>query len=261
MSNTGIGLTSSASPAALGPPAPSGDSSPAKVDHATLEMHHTLPAKGGSRVGDLIGRIPFQFNPKEMTISKSAKWERKAARGAPTAGPPEFSGAEPCKLTLEMFFDATGKHDGSVVAAVEKLFSCCVPTEQSRGQNKASPPLVVFVWGTITSFPAFVTQVSAKYTLFDSDGTPLRGVCTVALEEMPGGLPGQNPTSGALAVHRVHRMVAGDNLALLAFSEYGDPNLWRELARYNGIDDPMRMRNGTEVLLPAPEELVMVGVD
>ncbi len=37
--------------------------------------------------------------------------------------------------------------------------------------------------------------------------------------------------------------------------------MWRALARYNGIDDPMRMRNGTEVLLPAPEELVMVGVD
>jgi nucleoid-associated protein YgaU len=262
MTKAGIGLTSSAQAGSPSSPAPSGDdSSSTQVDHATLELHHTKPAKGGSRVGDLIDRIPFQFNPKEMTIAKSAKWERKAARGAPTAGPPEFSGAEPCKLTLEMFFDATGKHDGSVVAAVEKLFSCCVPTEQSRGQNKASPPLVVFVWGTITSFPAFVTQVSAKYTLFDSNGTPLRAVCSVSLEEMPGGLPGQNPTSGALAVHRVHRMIAGDNLALLAFKEYGDPNLWRELARYNGIDDPLRVRTGTEMLLPAPEELAVVGID
>ena len=117
------------------------------------------------------------------------------------------------KLTLEMFFDATSTQDGSVVQAVEQLFSCCVPTEESAGQKKPSPPIVVLHWGQISSFPAFVTSVSAKYTLFNGQGLPIRALVSVAMEEMPGEPFRQNPTSGSQDVRRVHRTIAGDTLA------------------------------------------------
>ncbi len=113
-----------------------------------------------------------------------------------------------------MFFDATAKHDDSVVDAVEKLFSCCVPPDKTRTSKKPMPPLVVFKWGNVTSFPAFVTQVNAKYTLFAPNGVPIRAVCTVNLEEMPGEKSKQNPTSGVFDVDRAHTMIAGDTLAL-----------------------------------------------
>ena len=145
---------------------------------------------------------------------------------------------------MELFFDASGKQDASVVEAVERLFECCLPTEESRGKNKPSPPLVVLHWGKVTSFPAFVTQVSAKYTRFAFDGTPIRATCSLSLEEMPGDPAKQNPTSGGLSARRAHTVTAGDSLASLAYREYGDPTLWRALARYNGIDDPIRLRPG-----------------
>src|SRR3954463_11727003 len=107
-----------------------------KMEKAKLLLFDTKPSGEGGGPGASRGTIDFQFNPKEVTIAKTAKWERKPAKGATKAGPPEFTGAEPCKLTMEMFFDATGKQDGSVVAAVEKLFSCTVPTEASAGQKK-----------------------------------------------------------------------------------------------------------------------------
>ncbi len=243
----------------VGQPSPAGDQSRPQVDKASLQLFETKPADGGSRRGASLGKIDFQFNPKEVTIAKTAKWEREPARDKKSAGPPEFKGAEPCKLTLEMFFDATGNHDGSVVEAVEKLFSCCVPTDATIGKKKSAPPLVVFTWGKITSFGAFVTSVSAKFTLFAPDGTPIRATCAVSLEEMPGDPPRQNPTSGGYAVRRSHHLVAGDTLAHVAYQEYGDARLWRTLAEYNGIDDPLRVRSGTDVLLPAIEDLVGVG--
>ena len=226
-----------------------------KLDKASLTLYDPAPASGGSKAGNKRGAIAFQFNPKEVTIAKTAKWERKTTKGSKKAGPPEFSGAEPCKLTLEMFFDATSTQDGSVVQAVEQLFSCCVPTEESAGQKKPSPPIVVLHWGQISSFPAFVTSVSAKYTLFNGQGLPIRALVSVAMEEMPGEPFRQNPTSGSQDVRRVHRTIAGDTLASVAYAEYGDPTQWRALAAYNGIDDPMRVRTGTTLLLPAPEEL------
>lgn len=228
----------------------------AQVVHATLELYEAQKAKGGSLPGGSVGSIPFQFNPKEVTIAKSAKWESKPAKGAKKAGPPEFMGAEPCKLSLEMFFDAWEEQDDSVVKRVDALMKCCVPTQSTTGTAKALPPLVIFTWGGLTSFPGYVTQVSAKFTLFSPGGTPIRAVCSVNLEEMPGGKGGQNPTSRAVAARRLHTMVAGDTLALLAYLEYGDPAMWRRLAEYNRIDDPMRITSGTSIVLPAPEDLL-----
>ncbi|HEV2088479.1 MAG TPA: hypothetical protein VGR21_09220 [Cryptosporangiaceae bacterium] len=226
-----------------------------KLEHAYLELRD--PPSGGSTAspGPRAGRIDFQFNPKELTLTKSAKWKREAARGAKKSGVPEFTGAEPSKLSLEMFFDATDTMDDRVVKTVEQLFTCCVPTEASRQQKKASPPWVVFHWGGLTGFPAYIKSVTAKYTLFTPSGMPIRAVCTVALEEIAGEPGGQNPTSGALAARTVHTVVAGDSLPLVAYREYGDPTLWRALAEANDVDDPMRLLEGTSLLVPAPEEL------
>ncbi|SDP50166.1 hypothetical protein SAMN04515671_4517 [Nakamurella panacisegetis] len=246
---TALSANAGGTPAA---PMPLGGDNRAQIDRASITVHESKPAVGGAALGAQLDKIDFQFNPKELTIAKTAKWERKPAKSAQKAAPPEFKGAEPCKLTLEMFFDASGKHDGSVVAVVEKLFNCCVP---SSDKPTASPPLVQFHWGPIKSFPAFITSVSAKYTVFASDGTPIRAVCTVSLEEMPGGKGKQNPTSGSLTTKKVHRMVSGDTLASMAYREYGDATRWRELAEFNDIDDPLRIGSGYTLLLPDAEEL------
>jgi nucleoid-associated protein YgaU len=232
-----------------------------QLARAQLRLHEVEPGggQGEAALGTKIDSIDFHFNPKELSLQKSARWERAPARSAPRAGPAEFKGADPCKLTVEMFFDEAERHDGSVVASVEKLLSCCMPTAGTKDTRTASPPLVVFSWGSIVGFPAFVTQVSARYTLFSHDGTPLRATCSVSLEELAGQPQRQNPTSGSLAARRRHTVVEGDSLALLAHREYGDTAMWRALAAYNGIDDPMRVGPGTELLVPAPEDLLATG--
>jgi hypothetical protein len=241
----------------LAAPSAGGSAPRQQLEKASLDMYEAVPRKnGGADLGGAKGSIAFQFNPKELTIQKSAKWERKPVKNSKTAGPPEFNGADPCKLTVEVFFDATAKDSDGVVAAVEQLFSCCVPASAAVGKKKPLPNLVIFHWGRTTSFPGFITSVSAKYTLFSSDGTPIRAVCSVAMEEMPPGAPKQNPTSGVLDVQRSHLMIAGDSLASVAYSEYGEATMWRLLANYNGIDDPMRVSEGTTLLLPAPDQLL-----
>ena len=84
-----------------------------KMDKAQLTLYDPSPsANGGGAPGAKRGSVPFQFNPKEVTISKSAKWERKPSKQSKTASPVQFLGADPSKMTLEMFFDATASRDG-----------------------------------------------------------------------------------------------------------------------------------------------------
>jgi nucleoid-associated protein YgaU len=201
------------------------------------------------------GQITFQFNPKEYTVKKSAKWERKAAKGSKAAVMPEFMGPEPRALDLEMFLDKSESPKGDLVKDVEALFKCLRPTEKSQATKHPSPPWVIFGWGAQISIVAIVKSVSAKFTMFRPDGKPIRAVCTVSLEEVPTDPPPkQNPTSGGLAAIRTHRMVAGDSLTSVAYAEYDDAGLWRALADVNGIDDPFRVAAGTSLRIPSPAE-------
>jgi nucleoid-associated protein YgaU len=244
---------------AAGAPSAAGDGAPPHLAHAFLQLRE--PPKDGAMAspGPERGRIDFQFNPRELSLSKSAKWKREAQRNARKSGVPEFTGADPVKLTMEMFFDATDTMDAGVVRRVETLFTCCVPTEETRQSKKASPPWVIFHWGDLVGFPSVVTSVNARYTLFTPGGTPVRAVCTVTLEEITGEQPGQNPTSGALAARDTHVVAAGDTLESVAYRAYGDPGLWRAVAEANGIDDPMRLPPGSVLLVPAMEELPIGG--
>jgi nucleoid-associated protein YgaU len=224
-----------------------------KLEHAYLQLHE--PSADGSlaKPGAMKGRIDFQFNPKELTLAKSASWSRETNKSK-KSGPPQYKGPQPSKLTLEMFFDASAKQDNSVVKTVEQLFACCVPTEATHQQNKGSPPWVLFRWGTLTGFLAYISSVSVKYTLFTAGGMPIRATCSVTLEELSGESSKQNPTSGGLVPRRVHTVVEGDSLAGISYREYGDPALWRAVATANRVDDPMRLQPGTVLLLPTLDE-------
>src|SRR4051812_24055239 len=129
MSGTPTGLDAGSATASKG--------SQGSLAKAKLELHQ--PSKDGSldKPGDLIDTVEFQFNPNELTLSKSAKWTRPTTGGSTKASPPQYQGPQPSKMTLEMFIDASvffepkRKQDDFVVRTVERLFQCCVPTDAS----------------------------------------------------------------------------------------------------------------------------------
>ncbi|WP_279579545.1 CIS tube protein [Fodinicola feengrottensis] len=173
-----------------------GSTPPDKLMHASLIVMEPPASATTGEPGAQIDEIKFQFNPKELSLTKTAKWKRSDQRNAKKSAPPEFTGSDPAKLQLEMFLDGTEKMDDSVVKTVEKLFQCCVPTAKSNSNTKSSPPWVKFVWGGMHSFPGAITTVTAKYTLFSSSGTPIRALCTLTLEEISGTTPARTPPPG-----------------------------------------------------------------
>jgi nucleoid-associated protein YgaU len=239
-----------------------------------LQLLWPTSAKGA---GGKLPKVNFQFNPKEYSIQKGGSWTSKPAAANEETADPEFTGAEPRSMTVEVFLDATEKstdqspapskkalpgdsivgstYEGAAGTSrllndIETLFSCCRPLKATLGKGKVpSPPFVLFSWGHIT-LHAFVKQVSVKYTLFKPDGTPIRATASLTLQEIPQNVARQNPTSGGLSPMRTRTVVAGDSLASISFAEYGDPRLWRALAEINRIDDPMRLPTGTRLMVP-----------
>jgi nucleoid-associated protein YgaU len=221
----------------------------------------TLP-KASLSVAEGVASTPFlrfRYNPTEYSVSKSARWSRTAAQGAESAGRAEFTGTDPTTISMEIFFDAFEEPAGDVSGDIRTLLSWTQPTEASRAQRRGRPPLLRFVWGTnpvLQSFMGFLKSVQAKYTMFRVDGTPIRATATITLEEYDSGTPGQNPTSGAREGRRAHVVTEGETLQSVAYEEYGQPALWRGLALFNDIDDPMRVAPGSELLIPTAAEAI-----
>lgn len=223
---------------------------PTQLEKATLTIvpasSHPRPSEGQT--------IKFQFNPKEYTVTKTGEWERTNSQAAKEAGPVQWQGPGPKTMSIEIYLDRSDSDTANVLEDTDLLFSCCTSTEKSTSAEKPSGPFVLFGWGNQPKFTAFVKSVSVQFLMFRPNGDPYRAKATVEMEEVGVRTPTQNPTSGALAARRTHTIIDGETLAHVAGQEYRDPTVWRVLAEANGIDDPLRVRSGYQLLVPAAEE-------
>jgi len=218
-------------------------------------------SKGTLRVveGTVSGpsELRFHFNPSEYAVAKSSSWSRPQSRGGRDTGRPEFQGANPQTLSFETLFDDSTTVGQGVAADVNTLLEWVKPTADSIQHQRPQPPIVIFEWGdnpAITSFRGYLKQVQARYLLFDGTGKPLRATANLQIEEVPVEQARQNPTSGAIHGRRSHTIAEGETLASVAWREYQNASLWRGLADFNGIDDPLRVGPGTVLLVPTYAE-------
>jgi nucleoid-associated protein YgaU len=158
---------------------------------------------------------------------------------------------------MEIFLDAWATEGPDVATRVATLFAWVRPTEESIKKKKPQPPILRFEWGgnkALQGFEAYLKTVSAKYLMFDGQGNPTRATASITLEEAPPTVEKQNPSSGAIHGRRTHIVKDGDSLQSVAWQEYDDPQLWRALADFNDIDDPLRVAPGTRLLIPSLTE-------
>ena len=204
-------------------------------------------------------QVEFVFNPSKIEINAGASWEQPTKAGSKKASDPQFKGTTPATMALELILDQwdVRNKSRSVIADVNTLISWTRPTTSARGAKKPQPPKVRLEWA-LPWFDCYVVSVKATYTMFDKTGVPVRATVSLQLKEFGTKDAKQNPTSGSLAGHQSHLVVEGDSLPLLAHRYYEKAEYWRGVAIANGIDDPLRVRPGTRILLPPLENVAVL---
>ncbi len=125
------------------------------------------------------------------------------------------------------------------------------PSASGQNQPQGRPHMYMFVWGNGWSWKCVVMHVTIDFTLFDPDGTPTRAKTHVTLQQVQEGTyKRQNPTSGGEDLRASRVVQPGDTLDLIAYQEYGDPTLWRTIARANRLEDPRSLRAGQRLVVP-----------
>ncbi|HLX34140.1 MAG TPA: hypothetical protein VKR30_02740 [Candidatus Limnocylindrales bacterium] len=197
--------------------------------------------------------LEFKYNPEQFSLSRSADWSDQASHPGQKAGArPTHQRTNPTTVTMEIFFDAFGELLGDVTDDVQTLLDWTRPCPPAKN-GVMSPPLLEFHWGSSNAaqgIQGYLQTVSANYTLFRRDGTPIRATCNLTLIEVPQPETKTNPTSGSRAGFQAHLVIEGETLHSVAWAEYQRPDFWRAIAAFNEIDDPLRVPAGTRLLLP-----------
>jgi len=206
--------------------------------------------------------ITVLFNPTEYTITKTNTWNFKEVQGS-SLPPPEFGGGSPRQISLSLLLDNSVLDESqSVLSITQKLFKMMeVGDGQPPAGSRSSPPYVTFRWGAVDTFKAVCTSLTCTYQLFEPNGDPIRADVKLDLKQAePASTAsansanlGQNPTTRALAGAGMHTVQDGDSLPSIAYRAYGDATRWRTIAEANAIDDPLRLRRGTPLMLPRLE--------
>jgi hypothetical protein len=199
--------------------------------------------------------IDVCFNPKEYSIDKALSWEAsKAHEDAPV---PEFKSPTAMTLTVTLQFD-TYEERVSVrdkyVRRLERLtFMTNGPAKGEKDVKKHAPPRIMFCWGKMT-FRGVINSLGQKYTMFLSDGTPVRAEVALKMQQVDTAaaniedgnmtnLTKKTPTT-------TYTVQQGDRLDLIAANQLGSASRWHEIADLNGIDNPFDLSGYSTLYMP-----------
>jgi len=197
-------------------------------------------------------KVKALFNPNSYSISKSVTWteQRSIAHNAPMI---EFGGGGSRELSLELFYDVTEPINGEKKDDVRKLTDELVALTRIKRDDLGRPPVIVVSWGDDSSskfdfpFTGVITSLRQNFTLFSSEGKPLRATLTLAIKEFLDWEKDKKETDPEFTTRLVKR---GDTLSSIANNVYRDPGLWRVIAETNQIDDPRRLTIGARLAIP-----------
>ena len=241
------------------------------------------------------GVFVASFNPSTFSVNHATTFDEGKETNKGTAAQ-KFKHRNPRSFSVELFFDGTGtspSSKNSSVSQISSLFENSVKgaidrqldaqkkeEENAAKDNKSSqknlvdkqvsdfltvcydvdgtqhkPPFLIFVWGTFY-FAGVLESANVSYSLFSSNGAPLRAKITISAKEHIGEkkineiLRLRSPD---LTQSRI--VAAGDTLANLSQKMYKDPSLYLELAKANNLTNYRKLKPGTELIFPPIEKI------
>jgi len=187
--------------------------------------------------------IEVLFNPTEYQLATSNQFAEVAVPGL---GAPllQFGRGNARTLTMQLFFDTYEKRT-DVRIYTKKIISLL-----AIDSHLHAPPICKFVWGHLI-FICVLEQANQRFTLFLSDGTPVRATMDVTFKEFWDETE-QGGRLQSADFDKTHIVTRGEQLFHLANLYFGDPALWRIIAEENGIDDPLGgLSPGKALRIPA----------
>jgi hypothetical protein len=204
-------------------------------------------------------KIEVQFNPEKYSLTKGVQ---VAEIDIPGLDSPvlQFVRGQNEKITLELFYDTTGSGmvngPQDVRQQTVKIYDLLKINSETH-----APPRCKLSWGDAGQLFSFgsslpsrcvVESVNEEFSLFSPSGIPLRAKLNVTfreyktIEEQLAEKPKHSPDHT-----KVRTVQRGETLSYIAWTVYGDPTQWRQIADANNLANPRLLVPGAQLLIPS----------
>lgn len=175
--------------------------------------------------GETATPIEFMFNPTELKFSRSVAIDQ--APGATTKkgqNQTSFKHPNPYQLTISNIildtYEKQGKERNVLVplkpftdAVAYVKETVAAPAKGSKapaGPKAKRPPIYLFTWGAHSYLRCFIKSCNFRLTMFLSDGTPVRAIIDLTLEQVDN--PQSQPSQSTPNVGKAQRKSGGRTL-------------------------------------------------
>lgn len=204
--------------------------------------------------------ITVMFNPTEYNLDTGANYSNINVPGLD--GPiTQFVSGKQDTLTIQLMFNTyipprynpdSGQMESPSNDEIEDVSSYTKKIyELTRIKGTLHhPPTCTFQWGSL-SFKGVVTDVKQKFTMFLDNGKPVRALVDVTFQSVLDALFSKKSSPWESPDRTKYKVLdESSSLWQLAYEEYGDPDQWKTIARFNKIRNPLDIRAGMTVVLP-----------
>ncbi|WP_372371233.1 hypothetical protein [Candidatus Uabimicrobium sp. HlEnr_7] len=152
-------------------------------------------------------------------------------------------------LSIDLFYHAY-ESSVDIRADIQDIQDLTLPSESSGSIRRR--PECSFNWGEFY-YLGYITEADAKYTMFSSEGKPLRAELGVTFQAI---IPeaDKNKYFGYEGCRKTWTVKGSDRLDLIANEIYQDAKMWLFIAKENGIDNPIKFPTpndiGRQLILP-----------
>ena len=214
-----------------------------------------LKILGFQNIGGLPISIPLlfecMFNPDTYTVEHNVSFNAEQPVNG-TGGDPGYNGSPPGTFSIEFTLDGTGVSSDLEIPAipvpVQVLLFNTVTREISGDLHR--PNYLIIQWGTFIR-DCVLVKSRITYTLFDSNGIPLRAkVNATFLERTDSKL---NQIAGMFSspdLTHSKLVEVGDILPLIVFKEYKTQDYYLQVAAANKLKNFRKLEPGTTINLP-----------
>ena len=192
--------------------------------------------------------IEILYFPPEYSVEKSNSFTEISIPGLESPYLQYIKG-NAGSITLEVFYDTY--EEGTDVRELTDQLSNLMNIDPKLH----APPPLRFIWGMLSAEPCIcvLERVTKRFTMFRSDGVPVRARLNITLKEYKMELNIRERTVQSPDRSKAYITKQGDSLWLIAAEEYGDPTMWRAIAEANKIDNPRILETGKEIIIPPLE--------
>lgn len=193
-----------------------------------------------------VGAYTAMINPASYTQSYGISYNVEQGQGTPDASI-KYDKSTPSTMSFELIFDATGVVNPKRTDLSKEIKSLKNIAYDYNGSIH-SPNYLKVIWGKAMVYKCRLTSMKINYTLFKSDGSPLRAKVNVDFKEFQ--TPSAALDKNSPDMTHVKTVVAGDLLPSLVYDIYQDDSHLLKVAEYNKLDSLLALNPGDKMYFP-----------